>query len=845
MLRSTAITKELAVIERKLSETSNQVLKDALKKKQARLRDELNDAKKSTPQLAKKLLAQRAQIKALSKVDFNDLIRRLSKKPEYSFLKTMSKSTVKTDLERRAKPVGWRFKGRGNYDKPTMKEIVAGKRNKTVYREVRPRRSDVNLAVRLQNGGMIGDSGTITDSKSMYQGKMGFIEMDMGNEWIVKVLDNGKEKSVTVRKSGFKILKDDKMENGGVIGQEIVFDDNGERNTGVIKDIHEITGNYVVLTDDGRTVLADKELDVISLGKMRAKSAEAKKRFGFFEDGGNVAKETNEMLMSQIKEVKHHADELSQVVSKNTTIEPWVLAKATRAKTDLSDITHYLDGRKMKYGGKLNDAQQEKFNKVMREWKEGTLHSGKNGPVVKEQDQAIAIAYAQANSMMAFGGMINDDLSDAAIDRMEGLSPNATLDEFIMNSQYIVKSLEEEGFEKDEILSFLAHVMVTNISQAQSSSQTWTQQDQNALEGWISDIQDGYGWITPGYVETSWTSRPGSGTKEWTGDIQRRVYQALIDENMLFRANENDPEKKGRKVKDLTTAMWAASEEMSTGGKMSNGGGITETFEEWSKNYPIEKQADNFYRLYYTKNNFTVKYSKDKSKLEEYRKMMYDLHKSTKYSNGGGVDDCTASYEMFVEFVESSNDEYMQDANIVPYMEMNGVVVSYKQGSKKVAVIVYNPRKEKLSKASVISKVMTMFPKEVQANINDFSSKYSLENKNLCSATLIKIVNHNGELMEEFEEFKNGGAVDGMSTVNEIARLSGVRSIAVAEWGDKNNINLYMVLKDLKSKKIKGMDVMTAVVGKPGNKYSKELIAKYAKMSTGGAMSGWKHKAKC
>jgi hypothetical protein len=112
---------------------------------------------------------------------------------------------------------------------------------------------------------------------------------------------------------------------------------------------------------------------------------------------------------------------------------------------------------------------------------------------------------------------------------------------------------------------------------------------------------------------------------------------------------------------------------------------------------------------------------------------------------------------MFVEFVESSNDEYMQDANIVPYMEMNGVVVSYKQGSKKVAVIVYNPRKEKLSKASVISKVMTMFPKEVQANINDYSYKYSLENKNLCSATLIKIVNHDGELMEEFEEFANGG----------------------------------------------------------------------------------------
>ena len=308
-----------------------------------------------------------------------------------------------------------------------------------------------------------------------------------------------------------------KMEEGGVIGQEIVFDDNGEENTGVIKDIHEITGDYIVLTDDGRTVLAQKELDVISLGKIR-KSPEAKKRFSFFENGGelspmqkqkfakvmhewkkgklhsgsknvpvvtdqdqavaiafaqargmkkmenggdvkdtvfadrvyaflvengydlgsvdylqdgtvviypsttkvgsnrkdffdglqiikwpdgiyevseymagpkedqtyiykltkslNVAlkdlirgnnrkpvqkyelggdlnyaqggnvEENNEMFHSQIKEAKHHIDELSKVFTKNTEIEPWVLAKMTRAKTDLSDLTHYLDGLK-------------------------------------------------------------------------------------------------------------------------------------------------------------------------------------------------------------------------------------------------------------------------------------------------------------------------------------------------------------------------------------------------------------------------------------------------------------------------------------------------------------------
>ena len=37
-----------------------------------------------------------------------------------------------------------------------------------------------------------------------------------------------------------------------------------------------------------------------------------------------------------------------------------------------------------------------KIRKVMREYKEGTLHSGKKGPVVKNPKQAIAIALSEA-----------------------------------------------------------------------------------------------------------------------------------------------------------------------------------------------------------------------------------------------------------------------------------------------------------------------------------------------------------------------------------------------------------------------------------------------------------------
>lgn len=38
----------------------------------------------------------------------------------------------------------------------------------------------------------------------------------------------------------------------------------------------------------------------------------------------------------------------------------------------------------------------KKVGKVMGEYKEGTLHSGKGGPVVKSKKQAVAIALSEA-----------------------------------------------------------------------------------------------------------------------------------------------------------------------------------------------------------------------------------------------------------------------------------------------------------------------------------------------------------------------------------------------------------------------------------------------------------------
>ena len=44
--------------------------------------------------------------------------------------------------------------------------------------------------------------------------------------------------------------------------------------------------------------------------------------------------------------------------------------------------------------------QTKKIGKVMGEYKEGTLHSGKGGPVVKDSRQAVAIALSEAKMPM-------------------------------------------------------------------------------------------------------------------------------------------------------------------------------------------------------------------------------------------------------------------------------------------------------------------------------------------------------------------------------------------------------------------------------------------------------------
>jgi hypothetical protein len=145
----------IAALERKIAEAKSDIAKKALKEKLERLKQEAQDSDVEANKLAMVLLKQRKRIKELAQKDFDALIRRLAKKSEYSFLKNYTRDEIIRDMSLKAKPVGWRFKGKNKYKIPSKKQVTEGVKNGTVYYENRPKRSDVSFPAQLGKGGYV------------------------------------------------------------------------------------------------------------------------------------------------------------------------------------------------------------------------------------------------------------------------------------------------------------------------------------------------------------------------------------------------------------------------------------------------------------------------------------------------------------------------------------------------------------------------------------------------------------------------------------------------------------------------------------------------------------------
>jgi len=134
----------------------------------------------------------------------------------------------------------------------------------------------------LGDGFSVGNDVYITDSKSMYQGKTGFVSGLIGKDLLVTILENGNERNIFVSKKGVEKLDAPEFAKGGKVkkdfkvGDEVIYANNGKwfvRNNpnfknGVITN-KEIIGdlkitNYTIKINNGSEIMTSntKELEL-------------------------------------------------------------------------------------------------------------------------------------------------------------------------------------------------------------------------------------------------------------------------------------------------------------------------------------------------------------------------------------------------------------------------------------------------------------------------------------------------------------------------------------------------------------------------------------------------------
>jgi hypothetical protein len=68
----------------------------------------------------------------------------------------------------------------------------------------------------------------------------------------------------------------------------------------------------------------------------------------------------------------------------------------------------------------------------------------------------------------------------------------------------------------------------------------------------IQDVKRGYGWIDPDYVPDSFAFTAAGKDFKWDNAIAAEVYRRLIKAGVLWEADPDDPEEKGRKITSLS-----------------------------------------------------------------------------------------------------------------------------------------------------------------------------------------------------------------------------------------------------------------------------------------------------
>ena len=126
----------------------------------------------------------------------------------------------------------------------------------------------------------------------------------------------------------------------------------------------------------------------------------------------NFKDDNAEMLRLNVVEIEHHVSEILNALKSGVEVEGWVLSRSVRAKTDMSDITHYLDST-LKADSMADGGEVQKVNMgngVFLDLEDAIkMYEDKinsQGRIVNERDEDMLKQLKRMRNNYAMGGMM-------------------------------------------------------------------------------------------------------------------------------------------------------------------------------------------------------------------------------------------------------------------------------------------------------------------------------------------------------------------------------------------------------------------------------------------------------
>jgi hypothetical protein len=177
-----------------------------------------------------------------------------------------------------------------------------------------------------------------------------------------------------------------------------------------------------------------------------------------YEGGGSIEKQNKAMLENDAVQIEHHSEELNEVVPKTKKVPAWVIGKTSRINSDLSDVTHYLDGKsqvkkKFNSGGTL-ELSKEKAKKVFHLPYESAIYvpsTSNVDEVISPDEMQSRVDEVQNYLGNLFGGFSSAETMGGFVD-----SQGKLVNEDIIK---VTSFAEKDAFNqnKEDLLNKLAH----------------------------------------------------------------------------------------------------------------------------------------------------------------------------------------------------------------------------------------------------------------------------------------------------------------------------------------------------------------------------------------------------